>query len=201
MAKPLIKSLGVDRNMRTTHKLKLYIKSDIIVMIILLLILFTFLVVDRSIINARIVNINSFPVNDLEYLSESRYFEDLFDIDVPPDGKWNVYTFTNNDRFNSNLISNLQSDIHQFITQHDTNKNIKINLDRNMSYNQFIKIINILDNYKISRFNVNNSNIFIFRYPRLKFVKDTSYIQIHSFVVIKPLYPDWKNIVFNKNTK
>jgi biopolymer transport protein ExbD len=113
-----------------------------------------------------------------------------FDIDIPPDGKWQQFQFGASEIDNTPIVKHLQENIRKFMTSHDTIQGIHILLDRKTSYNIFIKVLDILQQEKVSRYSLVGAEIWIPRFPRRVYFPIPFTDRVYSGHALRPTLSD-----------
>jgi hypothetical protein len=117
------------------------------------------------------MEINLPPQNYNEY---SKRWLGERDIDIPPHGRWNVIQIPNTLTQIDKIFDSLRIVVHQFNEGHDTLCGIEIRLNSFLSYNSFVKILDILNVEDISRYAIIRSSIWIPHFPRYKYLHKTN---------------------------
>lgn len=145
------------------HKRKLYYPIGLISLVILPLLFISYVKKDPNAQIQKLIDISIVPQEYKEYLE---YWKKDYDIDIPPDGHWNIFAFTNNEYNNSLTFKNLCYAVKLFNDCRDTVSGIEIKLNRKMPYNRFIQIIDMLGVENINLYFIINSDIWVPRFPR-----------------------------------
>jgi hypothetical protein len=167
------------------HRRKLFWPLGLISLTVLPLMFFVYLKDNPAAHTKCTMEINLWPVNHEEFISRwALYTGETADIDTPPDGLWNVFKFSSNETENINALEQLHKEIIRFKLQRDTIRGIEVRLDSKMSYNRFVKILDVLYNEDITRYNIIKSTIWVYKYPRQKFLKEIGPFPIYGLDVI-----------------
>jgi hypothetical protein len=114
-------------------------------------------------------------------------------FDIPPDGIWEVFSFTQSETENSKIYTNLRQALKRFYPLPDTLKGIEIRFDKRTPYKRFVFIMDILNMEEISsRFMVIGSSIWIPRFHHLR-----PFSNIDSPRLWKPIPPSWPQTAIN----
>ncbi|MFA6977721.1 MAG: hypothetical protein WC209_00240 [Ignavibacteriaceae bacterium] len=144
------------------HKRKLYYPVGLLSLSILLF-LFVVDTINDSLAHLQsTMEVNLFPGNYREYLEHRRDFDNL---DIPPNGNWNIFTFTGDEKSNAKVFDSLYTAIKQFILKRDSLRSIEIRLDRKMPYSRFVLIMDMLPFENVSQFSLIDSSIWVPRFP------------------------------------
>jgi hypothetical protein len=147
------------------YRRMIFVPIGLISLVMLSILFLLSLINDQRAQTKVIFEINLFPK---DYYSS--YYKHMVDFDIPPNGKWDVFRFTINETTNEKVLNELHKRIVMFRTQRDTLCGIEIRMEKRMSYNRFIKIIEILNMEEIN-YNLNDDSIWIHRYPCLHKLK------------------------------
>jgi len=138
------------------HKRKLFYPVGLLSLSILLFVFIVDMLNDSRAYTKKILEVNLLPENYLEFLN---YRETYSDIDIPPEGNWNVFTFTSDEKKNTKVFDSLLVAVRQFILTRDSLRAIEIRMSRKMSYNRFVMILDMLQREKADQYNIINSTI------------------------------------------
>lgn len=175
------------------HKRKLYYPVGLLSLSVLL---FMFVVHVRNdyIAHPRsTLEVNSSYANYDNYLSDKKK---KCDIDIPPNGNWRVFTFSDYEKKNTKTFDSLRVAIEQFILSRDSVRGIEIVMSRKMSYNRFVMILDLLRHEKADQYNIINSTIWV---PRFPFYSKPQYdrLTLDDCVII----PSWPHHVKVRRSK
>lgn len=144
------------------HKRKLYYPVGLLSLSVLLF-MFVVHVLNDYIAHPRsILEVNSSYENYDNYLSDKKK---KCDIDIPPEGNWNVFTFSGDEKKNTKTFDSLRVAIEQFILSRDSLRGIEIVMSRKMSYSRFVMILDMLRREKADQYKIINSTIWVPRFP------------------------------------
>jgi hypothetical protein len=87
-------------------------------------------------------------------------------LDVPPSGNWKIFSFSGDVASNELRLAELQQEVKRFMKQGDTIQGIQIILSRQMTYNMFVKTIDMLNLENVTQYSIWNSNVWIHKFPR-----------------------------------
>ncbi len=147
------------------HKRKLFYPVGLLSLAVLLL-LFVVVTINDSFAHFQSTfEINLFSGNYREYLQRRSDFDSL---EIPPNGNWKIFTFTGDEKSNAIVFDSLSTAIKQFILKRDSLRSIEIRLDRKMSYNRFVLIMDILMFNNVQQFSLIDTNIWVPRFPRYR---------------------------------
>jgi len=148
------------------HKRKLYYPVGLLSLSILLFLFIINLLNDHRAYAKNVIEVNVFNENYRNSLK--RWKKDYnWDIDIPPHGSWNVFTFTNDEKVNKRIFDSLHVATTQFMLNRDTLRGIEILLNSKMSFNRFVLILDMFELEKIDRY-VIDSSIWIPRFSRYR---------------------------------
>lgn len=147
------------------QKRKLYYPVGLLSLSILLFMFVVHVLNDYIAHPQSIFEVNLFSGNYREYLEHRLDFDNL---DIPPNGNWNIFMFTGDEKSNAKVFDSLSTAIKQFILKRDSLRSIEIRLDRKMSYNRFVLIMDMLMFNNVPQFSLIDTNIWVPRFPRYK---------------------------------
>lgn len=144
------------------HKRKLYYPVGLLSLSVLLFLFIIDILNDSRAYTKKVMVVTITPENYREYMSDRKKYSD---IDIPPDGNWNVFTFTGDEIKNIKVFYTLHDAIKQFILKRDSLRGIEIRMSRKMSLNCFVLIMDMLEIEKANRYNIIDSSIWLPRFP------------------------------------
>jgi len=88
------------------------------------------------------------------------------EFDIPQKGMWTKYEFSEDESYNSLLLVLLRQEIRRFMIRRDTIQGIQISLNRQMPYDRFVRIIDMLDLENVTRFTIFGSSVWVHKFYR-----------------------------------
>jgi hypothetical protein len=137
-------------------------------------------------INYSIIEVN---LQDDKFYENYQFWKNsinYYDIDLPPNGRWKNYYFTEFQHHNSIIFHEIETNLYLYSNKIDSLTSIIIHFQKKTNFSQFVAVIELLNKLKINRYNVNGSNIMIYRYARKKFRPVNNPIDNSRFIDIIP---------------
>jgi hypothetical protein len=85
-------------------------------------------------------------------------------VEIPPVGPWKSFRFTRCDTVNIAILINLKNEINQFLLRRDTSEGIRIEFERETSYDTFVHIMDLLIQCGADRYTHFNHAIWLPKY-------------------------------------
>jgi hypothetical protein len=105
------------------------------------------------------------PIFHQQYYSEINLPRNAVHYFKPLSGKWKRFSFSEDDSFNRSQLANLRQEVKLFMKRVDTIQGIQIMLNRQMTYNRFITIVDMLNMENVTRYSFGISNIWVHKFP------------------------------------
>ena len=113
-------------------------------------------------------------------------------VEISPLGPWKSFRFTRCDTTNIAVLNNLEDEIKQFLLHRDTSEGIRIEFERESSYDTFAHIMDMLVQSRVHRYTHVNHAIWLPKYSAAFAMSNLSdnVITIYPGTGSKSIFPD-----------
>jgi biopolymer transport protein ExbD len=152
------------------HKRKMFWPIVLLILAIVPLAFFHHIATDPRFHQQQTMEINLPPLTS-DHKTQKMFYPDTLD-------KWRKFSFSEDDAFNDLQLKVLRQEVKSYMKLGDTIQGIRISLNRQMSYDRFVKTIDMLNLENVTRFAIWHSNVWLPKFPRKSHLVAETFIPI-----------------------